>query len=177
MMQPYPGRHVDGTKILLYINHFPPPPLIFVEDKAIFNYRLRRARRVIENSFGILAYRWWIFCIPIISKPDRVIVYSQAAIALQNYLQTTKSSVYCPPGFVDGEDGTGNVIDGSWWDNEDPCCLGTLPTQVICFYKLTTYSNFRYSQSAADVRDLYKHYYNSPAGEVCWQRSHVQQTN
>ena len=46
--------------------------------------------------------------------------YTKAAIALHNYLRTTESSVYCPPGFIDGEDGAGNVIDGSWRDDEDP---------------------------------------------------------
>lgn len=52
-------------------------------------------------------------------------VYSQAAIALHNYmyLTTTESSVYYPPGFVDGEDGAGNVTDGGWRDDEDPCGL------------------------------------------------------
>ena len=25
-----------------------------------------------------------------------------------------ESSVYCPPGFIDSEDGTGNVLDGRW---------------------------------------------------------------
>ena len=25
-----------------------------------------------------------------------------------------ESSVYCPPGFIDSEDGTGNVLDGQW---------------------------------------------------------------
>ena len=33
-------------------------------------------------------------------------------------LQTTESLVYCPPGFADSEDGVGNVVEGSW-RNED----------------------------------------------------------
>ena len=80
----------------------------------MFNYRLSRARRIIEKSFGILAARWRIFKRPIIAEPTRAIVYTKAAIALHNYLRTTESSVYCPPGFADAEDGIGNVVDGSW---------------------------------------------------------------
>ena len=33
---------------------------------------------------------------------------------LHNFLRTEESSVYCPPGFIDSEDGTGNVLDGRW---------------------------------------------------------------
>ena len=97
MMRPYPGRNLE-------------------EPQAIFNYRLSRARRIIENSFGILAARWRIFRRTIIADPSRVVIYTKAAIALHNYLRTTESSVYCPPGFIDGEDGTGNVIPGNWRD-------------------------------------------------------------
>ena len=100
MMQPYPGKNLQA-------------------DRAVFNYRLSRARRVIENSFGILAARWRIFRRPIIADPANVVLYTKAAIALHNYLCTRESQVYCPPGFVDGEDGTGNVVRGSWRDDED----------------------------------------------------------
>lgn len=93
------------------------------EDKAIFNYRLSRARRIIENSFGILAARWRIFRRPIIASPERIEVYTKAAIALHNYLRTTESSVYCPPGFVDGEDGGGNIVQGNWREEEQPSGL------------------------------------------------------
>ena len=66
---------------------------------------------MIENSFGILAARWRVFRRPIISNPEKVKLYVQAAVALHNFLRTTESSVYCPPGFIDAEDGSGNPID------------------------------------------------------------------
>ena len=56
---------------------------------------------------------------PIIAEPSNVVAFTKAAIALHNYLRTEESSVYCPAGFVDGEDGSGNVINGSWRE-EDP---------------------------------------------------------
>ena len=46
--------------------------------------------------------------------------YTKATIALHDYLRTTESSVYCPLGFVDGEDGAGNTMEGSWRNDEDP---------------------------------------------------------
>ena len=67
---------------------------------------------MIENTFGILAARWHLFRRPIIANPKRVILYVQASVALHNFLRTTQSSVYCPPGFIDVEDGSGNPIDG-----------------------------------------------------------------
>ena len=88
--------------------------LYLLEDRAVFNYRLSRARRIIVNSFGILASRWRFLRRPIIANPDRVVIYTQAAIALHNYLRTVESSVYCPPGYVDSEDGCGNIIEGGW---------------------------------------------------------------
>ena len=44
---------------------------------------------------------------------ERAVVYTKAAIALHNFLRTTESSVYCPPGFIDGENGGGNVVLGN----------------------------------------------------------------
>ncbi|KAL5516896.1 hypothetical protein EMCRGX_G002335 [Ephydatia muelleri] len=126
-------------------------PFVIVEHEAVFNYRLSRARRIIENAFGILAARWRIFRRPIIAEPERVEVFAKAAIALHNYLRTTESSQYIPPGFVDGEDGAGNIVEGSWREEEEP--TGLIPLSHV--------GSNRYSRSAADVRDSFKTYFRS----------------
>ncbi|RVE51453.1 hypothetical protein evm_003854 [Chilo suppressalis] len=51
IMKPYPGIHEHGNK------------------KRIFNYRLSRARRIIENAFGILCVVFRVFTKPIPLKP------------------------------------------------------------------------------------------------------------
>ena len=58
------------------------------------------------------------------------VTYTKAAIALHNYLRVTESTVYCPPGFVDGEDGDGNQITGNWRCDDDPCAGLTSLGQV-----------------------------------------------
>ena len=41
---------------------------------------------------------------------ENVTLYYKEAIVLNNCFQRTKSDTHCPPGFVDGDDGGGNVI-------------------------------------------------------------------
>ena len=52
--------------------------------------------------------------------PDNVVHFTKAALALHNYLRSEEGALYCPAGFVDGEDGSGNIIHGTWREEETP---------------------------------------------------------
>ena len=91
MMRPYPGKFLP-------------------ENQQIFNYRLSRARRVVENAFGIAASRFRILRREIIAKPEKVERITMAVVALHNFLiiseqkQPASSRMYLPQGYVDSED-------------------------------------------------------------------------
>ena len=73
ILKPYPGKDLD-------------------QEERIFNYRLSRARRIIENSFGILVARWRIFHGPIRACVETVEAITQAACILHNYLRLTDNA-------------------------------------------------------------------------------------
>ncbi|KAK4885700.1 hypothetical protein RN001_001971 [Aquatica leii] len=56
-------------------------------DKQIYNYRLSRARRCIENAFGILASRFRLFHTTILKNPEHVgTVIKACVLTLEKYL-------------------------------------------------------------------------------------------
>lgn len=52
----------------------------------VFNYRLSRARRIIECAFGILALRWRIYQRPIATNINNAVLIIQATTCLHNFL-------------------------------------------------------------------------------------------
>ena len=113
-LQPLPYVFVvDEGLPLKYFQMRPWPGRKLSENYAIFNYRLSRARRVIENSFGILTARWRIFRRPIRAAVSLVEKIVQATVCLHNYLRLTDNAMYCPVGFVDLKIAVGKFVKGN----------------------------------------------------------------
>ena len=149
LMRPYPGKDAD-------------------EQQRIYNYRHSRARRVIENVFGILSSRWKIFQKPIRATVENVEKYTLACLALHNYLRLTDNAYYSPGGFVDSEDQEGKKLSGGWRS-----------TNSIddAFGNLRPVHGPRYGIDAAETQELLKKYVNSEEGSVTWQVDYVRRTS
>ena len=127
------------------------------QEQLIFNYRLSRARRVIENSFGILATRFRIFRRPIIAKVEKAVLITRTACCLHNYLQTNKND-WRVNLLVDNE--TNGVLTPGSWRAEGAATNLTSIGQI---------SSKNSSNTAKEVRQVYTTYFNSAQGSLPWQ--------
>ncbi|XP_077327569.1 uncharacterized protein LOC143962118 [Lithobates pipiens] len=57
------------------------------EQRSVFNYRLTRARRVVECAFGILANKWRVLHTPIVLNMQNAVCVVKAACALHNFVR------------------------------------------------------------------------------------------
>jgi hypothetical protein len=121
-------------------------------------YRLSRARRTIENAFGVFANRFRIFRSAIHAKPETVEHEIRACLVLHNMLIKEDSQFYIEKKMVDHFGPDGELIDGGW-RNEG---LGS------CFSNLSPVGG-NHSTEAKQVRDTLAHYYSND-GQVPWQR-------
>ncbi|XP_073485058.1 LOW QUALITY PROTEIN: uncharacterized protein [Aquarana catesbeiana] len=72
-------------------------------EQKIFNYRLSRARRVVENAFGIMANHFRIFHTAINVAPPKNDTIVHSCCVLHNFLRRTSSN-YMPQSQLDRED-------------------------------------------------------------------------
>ncbi|XP_071055934.1 putative nuclease HARBI1 [Onthophagus taurus] len=95
LMKPYPNKGIT-------------------HDEKIFNYRMCRGRRVVENAFGILANRFRILQTTMNVSVETSEVIVLACCALHIFLRR-RSPSYLTPSCVDWEDAArGQLTEGKW---------------------------------------------------------------
>ena len=102
--QPFPYFFIadDAFAMINYIMK----PYPFKDQPApnrIFNYRLSRARRIVEYVFGIIANRFRVPRKPLIQNPTSTVNIVLAVCVLHNFLMSTQGSQssYLHPGLLD----------------------------------------------------------------------------
>lgn len=131
------------------------------KEKRIFNYRLSRARRVVENAFGILANRFRIFINPIALSPEKVEVITVTSCIIHNYLRSKSTEVYSQPTIMDHENLlTHEVMPGEW--RKDGLGAGFRP-----------FTHQGSKNSAKEIRNTFCDYFNSSTGAVDWQEKMI----
>ncbi|KAM3624411.1 uncharacterized protein V6R79_023060 [Siganus canaliculatus] len=73
LMRPFPGRTL-------------------ARDRRVFNYRLSRARLVVECAFGVLASQWRLYRRALEVQPDVAEICVKATCVLHNFLRLTTST-------------------------------------------------------------------------------------
>ncbi|XP_045775412.1 putative nuclease HARBI1 [Maniola jurtina] len=128
-------------------------------QQKIFNYRLSRARRIVENAFGILAARFRVFEKPMPYSPEKVVKIVKTCCALHNWLRQTELQNKQYEYTVDKENyEAGTIVPGNW--RNEPESLGMQPLPI-------SLSN-RSSQRSIDRRERYANYFVG-SGSVSWQ--------
>ena len=143
LMKPYPGQRM-------------------IKEERITNYRISRACRIVENSFGIASSRFKIFRRPIYANTHTTVAVTNSIVALRNFLIKGKcfesGSQYFPGSLIDQEN-NGRIQNASWRTE----CFNQALLQVS-----NTSSN-NYSQLAKEIGDNFKAYFFSENGSVPWQ--------
>nr|CAI5824359.1 unnamed protein product [Callosobruchus analis] len=170
--RPLPGRQKDIPYLILgddafALNENVMKPFAGVHQKGsaerIFNYRLSRARRVVENAFGILSAVFRVLRKPLLLQPDRAKTIVLTAIYLHNFLRQSTSSrnIYTPRGTFDSEE-NGKFIAGTWRQE----CTST--ESLLSLKKVPRKS----PRSAQEVRNEIAEYMMND-GRVPWQNDYA----
>lgn len=140
IMKPYSGTHPKGSL------------------KRIYNYRHCRARRVVENVFGILSSVFRVLRKPMLLEPKKAEVVVMACVYLHNFLRSSSTSknTYSPPGTFDREE-NGHILEGSWRETTEQ------GTSLISLQKVARKSTV----TAQEIRDEYATYFAT--NPVSWQ--------
>lgn len=126
-------------------------------ERRIFNYRLSRARRTIENTFGILASRFRVFHTAINLKIENIDKVVLTCCALHNFLRKKSPQNYTPPESMDRE----NITADYSLDLGDRCDPNLM-------HDLQRGRRGQVFNDAKRVREKFCDYFNNE-GSVPWQ--------
>ena len=129
----------------------PFPQRDLTHAQRIYNYRLARARRCIEQAFGILAARFRVFLTHILVGPEKVDKIVLASCCLHNMLRTLAPTEYVLPGQEI------QLADAG------PCEIAQ--AQVA--------GRRSASNAGKACREQLCTYFNTPAGAVPWQEAMI----
>lgn len=130
LMRPYPKKNLDN-------------------EKRIYNYRLSRARRVVENAFGILSQKFRIYNRRIQAAPQNVDYIVLSTCILHNFIKKYDKDTYT---YERSEE---IAVPGH-------SSITNLPSH-----------GGNATKDAFDVRDKFKRYFSTEPGCVSWQWSSV----
>lgn len=123
LMRPYPGTQIDDN------------------EKRAYNYRLSRARRVVENAFGILSHKFLIYQRTLNLDPENANVIVYATCLLHNFIRDDNLADFKGN---DSQHSQNNLINMHGQGGNAP-------------------------QAAFNVREKFKAFFNSPAGALPWE--------
>lgn len=139
----------------------PPRGRCLTDSEKNFNYR--RARRCVENAFGILTAKFVCLGRTMFCSPERAQKIVSACCVLHNYFLRTLKGSYCPSRFADSYDENGQLIEGLWRS----CVKNTTHLDR------STLRNLRVDERAKQNREIFKNFVDSPEGSLSWQRRAV----
>lgn len=115
-----------------------------------FCQRLSRARRVIENTFGIMVARWRIFKTEINANPEKVEDYTNACIVLHKFIMSENEKLYCPRNFPDQEV-DGRLVAGAWRSDGGSSCMSDIVGST----------SGRLNVDAKEIREQFMQYFSN----------------
>lgn len=165
---PLPGTNSNVPYVFLgdsafgLNKHFMKPyPLKNIShEEHIYNYRLSRARRVVENAFGILASRFRVFHTTISISVEKVDIIILACCVLHNFL-LKKNTRYVAESSFDREDTDSCALHPGEWREMTP---------MVSISQSN--SRDRYEEGKEEVRQIFTNYFSNE-GSVPFQENMI----
>ena len=140
LQRPYSGRGEGGLNL----------------RKRTYNYRLSRARRIIENVFGILTMKFEIYQRRINLSPQMTQLLVQATVVLHNFIRDPSEDIRAV------------------YNRHVAISDGPAVGQNSGIQDLLNLRGSHASKETTRIRDLYAEYFRSPHGSVPWQDESLQ---